>query len=313
MNHKILLGKMERCGARGLPLQWLASYLRDRKQYVTIDGKMAQRNINVGITQGSILGPQLVLLYVNDLPNVSSKLWSILYADDTTLLANNSDYNNLIQYINNELPKLLQWTISNRLSVSLNKTYKMLLLNRDKHLELQSVYWDNIAVKCREMENLLGLTIDHNLKFTEHIHFVCTNLSMTIGILYMIESFVPPKVLINLDYSLAYPYLLYTNLVSSGICQVYLEPLVILQKRVITIINDVDYLAHTEPLFKRCCILKLSDLHNLLLAQYMYKRNLCNNMFEVGHVYRYGQNYWHPPFLSDSILPLIHSLMGHIF
>ena len=288
VNHNILLGKLERCGVRGLPLQWLASYLRDRRQCVTIDGRCSsQRNINVGIPQGSILGPQLFLLYVNDLPNVSSKLWPIFYADDTTLLANNSDYYNLIQCINDELPKLYQWTTSNRLSVSLDKTYTILFSNKDKH----SVYWDNIAVKYREKENFLGLTIDHNLKFTEHIQFVCTKLSKTVGILYRIKSFVPRNVLINLYYSLAYPFLLYpfllyTNLVWGGTCQVHLKPLVILQKRVIRIINDVDYLAHTEPLFKRCCILKLSDLHNLLLAQYMYKRKLCNdNMFEMGHGY----------------------------
>ena len=285
VNHEILLGKLERSGIRGLPLRWMASYLKDRRQCVTIDGKCSsQRIINIGIPQGSILGPQLFLLYVNDLPNVSSKLRSILYADDTTLLANNSDYSTLTQCINDELPKLYQWTIANRLTVSLDKTYSMLFSNRDSHLEKEDIYWNNETVKYKEIEEFLGLTIDHKLKFTDHIYFVCKKLSKTVGILYRLKGFVPCNVLVSLYYSLAYPYLLYANVVWGGTCQVHLEPLVILQKRIIRIVTNADYYAHTEPLFKTSSILKISDLHNFLLAQYMYRRRLCgDDMFEVSH------------------------------
>ena len=88
VNHGTLLDKLERYGVRGLPLKWLASYLRDRRQRVTLNGySSSERLINVGIPQGSILGPLLFLIYINDLPNASPIFLSVLYANDTRVRA----------------------------------------------------------------------------------------------------------------------------------------------------------------------------------------------------------------------------------
>ena len=123
VNHEVLLGQLDRCGVRGLPLRWLSSYLRGRQQFVTIDGHCSQqRTIEVGVPQGSILGPIPIVIYINDLPNASSFLWPILYADDTSFLASKHSYAELIQSINAELPKIYQWTTANRLSISYDKT-----------------------------------------------------------------------------------------------------------------------------------------------------------------------------------------------
>ena len=109
MNHKILLKKLDLCGVRGPVLQWFSSYLRDRRQSVCIGGHCSEpKTVNVGVPQGSILGPILFIVYINDLPNVSNLFTSILYADDTTLLSKNSNYSDLLQSINNDLPKLYE-------------------------------------------------------------------------------------------------------------------------------------------------------------------------------------------------------------
>ena len=289
VNHDILLGKLERYGVRGLPLRLIASYLRDRRHYVAIDGQgSAQRTINIGVPQGSILGPILFLIYINDLTNISTTLWPVLYADDTTLLAKNSDYPDLVQSLNVELPKFYRWTTVNRLSISHDKTYKMLFTNRDCSLLNGSIYLNNVLVKSKISEEFLGLVLDDKLKFAKHIDIVCNKLSKTVGLLYKLKDHVPCKTLINLYYSLAYPYLLYANLVwgGGGTCQEYLTPLVILQKKMIRIINNADYLAHTGPLFKKNSILTLNDLHRFILAQYMFKRKMSNDtMFESIHEY----------------------------
>ena len=133
VNHGVLLGKLERCGVRGLPLHWFASYLKDRQQCVSTSGHcFSQRTINIGIPQGAIIEPVLFLLYVNDLPNITSEFLSILHADDTTLLFSNSNYHHLVKLINNELPKIQQWTATNQLSVTLDKTYAMVFTSRDR-------------------------------------------------------------------------------------------------------------------------------------------------------------------------------------
>ena len=274
VNHKILLDKLKHYGVRGPPLSWMASYLKDRKQQVVIAGRLSsEKTLNVGVPQGSILGPILFLLYINDMPNVSSLFFPILYADDTTLLSSNNDYDALILTINNELPKLYTWTTANRLSLNLGKTYAMLFSNRKQNINYDlSIYFNNVKIKFKKNEDFLGLTIDNEARFSEHIGFVCSKLSKAVGLIYKLREYVPKEVLGSLYYSLAYPYILYGNLVWGGTYDAHLHPLIILQKKLLRLITYSDFLAHTEPLFKRTSILKVTDVHTLVLAQYMYKQ-----------------------------------------
>ena len=135
-------------------------------------------------------------------------------------------------------------------------------------------------------EKYLGLNIDADMKFNIHISAICCKLSKTVGILYRLRDSVPKDVLINLYYNLAYPYLLYGNAVWGNANPVHLSPLVKIQKKLIRIITMSDYLAHTGPLFKKCKILKVSDLCSFVLAQYMYKlKRGHGRAFEAEHSY----------------------------
>ena len=92
MNHKILLDKHEHYGIRGPPLQWFSSYLSNRKQFVHVNGSNSTLlDVTCGVLQGSVLGPLLFLIFINDLPHTSSKLTFCLYADDTNIYCVSGD------------------------------------------------------------------------------------------------------------------------------------------------------------------------------------------------------------------------------
>ena len=123
VNHEILLKKLELYGVRGLPNLLIRDYLMNRKQYVQFNNHTSEMNIvNCGVPQGSILGPLLFLLYINDMPLVCKQLLFILFADDTNILYSNSDPMQLMNIVNSDLAILSDWFKANKLSLKVQKT-----------------------------------------------------------------------------------------------------------------------------------------------------------------------------------------------
>ena len=119
VNHKILLTKLEHYGIRGNLLNWFESYLSNRKQYVFYNGVSSDiASVTCGVPQGSVLGPLLFLIYINDLPNISSKLSFFLFADDTNIYYESSNLIELEKTINKELKLLSLWLNLNRLALN---------------------------------------------------------------------------------------------------------------------------------------------------------------------------------------------------
>ena len=122
VNHGILLQKLEHYGVRGNALSWFESYLKNRSQYVTYNGQASDiRHISCGVPQGSILGPLLFLIYINDLYKVCEKLFAILFADDTNLFLSGNDLVPMQNTVNLELIKISKWLKVNKLSLNIKK------------------------------------------------------------------------------------------------------------------------------------------------------------------------------------------------
>ena len=120
VNHEILLWKLDIYGIRGVANDWVKSYLSNRKQFVTVNGiKSKTMTVDCGVPQGSILGPLLFLIYINDLATISSNMEMIMFADDSNFFATDENIEDLTQRINLEINNITDWLQSNRLSLNI--------------------------------------------------------------------------------------------------------------------------------------------------------------------------------------------------
>ena len=269
----ILLEKMERYGIRGIGLSWLKSYIENRQQYVQIDEyKSACSNITCGVPQGSILGPKLFILYINDICKVSSILNYVVFADDTNILCAGENINQLLDVVSAELYKLKQWFALNKLSLNLKKTKFMIFGNKiippNTTVELKI---DGIQLE-RVYENMfLGVVIDHQLNWKSHIQYVRAKVARNVGVLGKTRDILNYTSLLTLYNALILPYLSYCLEVWGNTYSSNIHPLFILQKRAIRIVHKVGFYEHTNNLFLRSCTLKLPDLVEFKTAQMMFK------------------------------------------
>ena len=186
LNHEILFSKLEHYGIRGLTLQWIKSYFSNRKQFVQYRNISSPlQTIKCGVPQGSILGPLLFLFYINDLPNVSSIVKTILFADDTSLFYSDDNIHILNHTINNELLKFDCWMKANKLSVNIKKTNYVVFESRQKRINTDlSLSFNDQLLKKEHVVKFLGVYIDENLSWSEHIAYICKKISKSVGIIY---------------------------------------------------------------------------------------------------------------------------------
>ena len=276
VNHDILLKKLEHYGIRGLALNLLKSYLTNRKQYVTVDGNKSQtQEMTIGVPQGSVLGPLLFLIYINDLPLSIKKMNAILFADDTTLFTSHSDLNTLSKNMSDDLQMVSEWLIANQLTLNISKTHYIIFSTREVPNNLQITIGQH-TLERQKSGKFLGVILDEKLTFKEHISAITVKVSKVVGLFYRLKNLFPLDVIYKLYYSLVYPHLNYCILAWGSAKQTFLNPLVILQKRICRIITGSPYYAHSGPLFQQLKLLRVDDLYLLQCQLYMYSTLVLN-------------------------------------
>ena len=270
LDHVTLLAKLKHYGIRGLSLAWFKSYLSVRYQKVVIAAScdIHPEPLTCGVPQGSVLGPLLFLIYINDIV-CSTDAQFFLFADDTTILFKFPKTSNPTIEISLELNNVFDWLCANKLSLNYQKT-QGIIFGKHENDEI------DISINGYDIElvpkiNFLGIIFDHNLNWQDHIMSIKPKIARGIGVLNRLKRFLPCFIRRQLYFTLIYSHLLYGIELWGAATQSVLRPLYALQKRAIRIIGGAGHNAHTPPLFKRLKILKIEEIYCHRLHILLYK------------------------------------------
>ena len=274
LDHKILLDKLNYYGIRGVALDWFCNYLSNRRQFVNIDGTSSgQLPISCGVPQGSILGPLLFLIYVNDLATVSKHAITILFADDTNLIYKASTYDELKLIIKSDLFKISDWFKANKLALNESKTKFIIFHTQyNKPPDNFPIILNNIELERVDNAKFLGVMIQENLMWNTHINYISNKVSKATAILAKLKHYLPKYALKLIYNSLCLSHISYALPVWGAAPMSAIGRLHKLHKKGMRHVCNSKYNAHTEPLFKKEKILSLQDLFKLICIKLMYKK-----------------------------------------
>ena len=208
------MSKLLQNGVISVMLRWFEPYLSSRKHNVSIKNcSSSMSNIALGVPQGSVLGPVLFLLYINDKYRSSNQMIYFYFADDAAVIASDSDINNVHANVNKELMGVDNWLKDNRLSLNVSKTSYMIISNQKNEIDIR--IRDLILTKVSTVK-FLGVTLDENLTFNDHVKNVTSKISKSVGVLRRLHYQLSSDVMVKLYYSLVHFYLTYAGMGKIG-------------------------------------------------------------------------------------------------
>ena len=244
-----------------------------------------------GVPQGSVLGPLLFLLYVNDIYRSSAKLAFNLFADDTNLLYADKNLRTLL-VVNSELHKVYEWLTANKLTLNIKKSNFIIFHPYQKKIDYQVNLriFDNdsktfLPLEQKSYVKYLGVLIDSNLSWKYHTGHITSKISKTVGIIARLRYYVPTSVLLRIYQSLIFPYLSYAIVVWGHAAQTYINQILVLQKRALRLIYFTSYRSHAIRLFISSNTIPINMLYfksvSILMHDVFNKKTPCNisNLF----------------------------------
>ena len=213
VNHEILINKLDSYGIRGVAKNWIKSYLTNRQQYVFINGQESDKEYLLhGVPQGSVLGPMLFTIYINDMHNCIKNSNSFHFADDTNLLyipEKKLRNRNLVRRLNIDLKALDNWLKANKISLNSSKTELVIFRKKGTIIPKIKVKLNGVSLLPTHCVKYLGLYLDEHLTFDTHITILNAKLRRANNVLAISRHHVPLTNLTQIYYGQFHSHLQY--------------------------------------------------------------------------------------------------------
>ena len=276
-----MLEKLEHYGIRGKASEILNSYLTNRSQFIDICGTSSNSTqIEHGVPQGSVLGPLLFSIYINDLHRSIENSIAIYFADDTTLLCQDKSLKEINRKVNRDLALLIHWLRANKISLNASKTEIILFRTKNKIVTRKLNFrLSGQKIIPSDYTKYLGVLIDKHLSWDHQLHSLNLKLSRSVGILAKLRHYLDYKTLLSVYYATFDSHINHCAQTLGFVTLEALEKLEILQRKAVRIMHFKPPREHTLPLFVNSRILPIRQkikLGNCLFAFDFLKSNQPN-------------------------------------
>ena len=282
VDHSILISKLNSYGIRGVPLSWFDSYLSGRVQSVSLGGVSSQPlPVRRGVPQGSVLGPILFLLYINDLViDLGPSVYPVLFADDSNFFITGTNLPLAVTSAQVLLNRVQAWCLTNNMTINSKKSQIVLFrtpYNKDVIQPALGLRYSSDIIPQVEVAKFLGVFIDSCLSFSNHISYITAIILRQVAMINRVNYFLPPDILVTLYYSFIFPYLSYCGSVWGNTKRSFTKKLKFAQNRAIKAVFRLPRLYPTRDLYSDFGIAPLDQIIqklNLSLAYSAFHNNL---------------------------------------